>query len=258
MGIRFTLLIVVFPFQCPVFPHAPISLPPSCCTAGKTSFPITTICKPMYFHSNGMAHMSAPYSVSVLLASVVVLPCVFLVTARAVRGHKTHKANIHMYAHWHQGCLLSERSCQLELKARITEQDAVTQAHCSELLGLTMEGLLSCVSWLWAFLQDSFPFGFPLSVSLQSRVTTVTTVGMGCAGWLEQNGCWDEQARREFVNPHWTTLGWARHKSTIMPCWNKDQWTSVHLLSCASCGLWRSVGECWAEPQMDQTHSQMT
>lgn len=122
------------------FPHTPIFLPasgshsPSRYSGGKPSFPITTRCIPIYFHSTSMGHTHTltsqygicciSYTAGLITTSVFVLCHVFLpaVTGGMVgRSHggdslksKRHNfccntgdthirhTHTHMHPHWHQ------------------------------------------------------------------------------------------------------------------------------------------------------------
>lgn len=122
-----------------------------------------------------------------------------------------------------------------------------------------MEGLLSRVSWLWAFQQDSFLFGFPLPfipVVLCDRCDHLLyrdvpwnllqnwklVVGKE---WLVKRTS-HAKARRASINPlhavhSGSAVGWSIHGCVNIPCWNKDHRTHKDIHTCSLLWLGAAV-----------------
>lgn len=149
------------------------------------------------------------------------------------RHNFSQRRHTNTHPHWHQGWLAGERSRQLDLKARITGQKTLRCNHthkypsahtCRHAVVNSMEGLLSCVSWPWAFLQGSFLFGFP-----QHETPTVVC---GCCGHQLNVMCLESPAELKWVvGKEWLPKvnksckrKESNHKSTFMLCTVKVQW----------------------------------
>ncbi len=186
-----------------------------------------------------------------------------------------------MHPHWHQGWLVGGRSRQLDLKARITGQEAqrCSRTHTRTHLHTHVEkdtllrhyGRFIILCFLAvSFSTGRFSFWFSSAripavlcdrcdhllygMCLESPAKLKWVVGKE---WLPK---WTShaKARRASINPlhavhSESAVGWSRHGCVNMPCWNKDHRTHTHTythtpaLSCdlvPLCFMWPVV-VCW-------------
>lgn len=176
------------------FPHTPIFLPasgsqlPSHYSGGKPLFPITTRCIHMYFHSIGMAHTVYAHAHTHHRMVYIVFPIRSFISLlawlqpqclcyamcfcqRSPVGWAVAQERQLKKPWWHTHASIlalvpttwwNITSIRPEGKNNKTGGTVMlphARTHRKRHTVVT-EGLLSCVSWLWAFLQDSFSFWF--------------------------------------------------------------------------------------------------
>lgn len=183
---------------------------------------------------------------SLITTSVFVLcpVCFFFASDQALIQLKEHRhhnfqwnagdTQTPLHPYWHKGWWKIKSSRTKSENNRL--KDAVMQPCmlADVLLQQHYGRLLSCISWQRAFLQGSFPFGFPQSC-------VVTTFRIRCAphllqnwdGWVENNDCPSEPSRGErWDNADIGALLKKRHTHTHTPALSRVTWCL-----CALCGL---------------------